>query len=450
MNLEELLCQPEGKTLEFKATLNTAEPFLRSVVAFANTAGGTILLGVEDKTRRVLGLAEPLILEERVANLVSDAIRPRLVPDIAVLPWRRVHLVAVRVFPSPNRPHYLKAAGPDEGVYVRVGSTDRKADRMLVEELRRYARNMAFDEQIMVELDSEALDFRAASELFSSTRRLSQRDLTVLSLAAQHQGTIRPTIGGVLLFGRERERLFPDAYIQAGRFGGRDRSRILDTLQTRGHLPIAVEEALAFVRKHASVALAIRGARHEERWTFPQVAVREAVINAVVHADYTQRGAPIRVSVFDDRLEIENPGLLPFGLTMEDVLQGVSKLRNRVIGRVFKELGLIEQWGSGIARMITACRDADLADPVFEEIGWHFRVTIRKDRVVRESTDPIEAAILELLRSGQGHATAEIARAIGRTPRATRTRLAALVARGLVAEVGTGPQDPKRKYYLAE
>lgn len=180
------------------------------------------------------------------------------------------------------------------------------------------------------------------------------------------------------------------------------------------------------------------------------VAVREAVINAVVHANYAQRGAPIRLSLFDDRLEVENPGLLPFGLTVEDILQGVSKLRNRVIGRVFKELGLIEQWGSGIARMVTACRDAGLTDPVFEEVGWHFRVTIRKERVAREAADPVEQAILSLLRDGKGHTTAEIARAIGRTPRATRTRLAGLVARGVVTEVGSGPRDPKRKYYLAE
>ena len=100
----------------------------------------------------------------------------------------------------------------------------------------------------------------------------------------------------------------------------------------------------------------IGAVRRKERWNLPPVAVREAVINAVVHADYTQRGAPIRVSIFDDRLQIENPGLLPFGLTVEDLEHGVSKLRNRVIGRVFYALGLIEQWGSGSQRMTAACR----------------------------------------------------------------------------------------------
>ena len=96
-------------------------------------------------------------------------------------------------------------------------------------------------------------------------------------------------------------------------------------------------------------------------------------MNAIVHADYAQQGAPIRIALFDDRIEIENPGLLPFGLTIEDIMQGVSKLRNRVIGRVFHELHLIEQWGSGIQRMTAACQEAGLAWlPRLEEIGMHF------------------------------------------------------------------------------
>jgi predicted HTH transcriptional regulator len=178
--------------------------------------------------------------------------------------------------------------------------------------------------------------------------------------------------------------------------------------------------------------------------------VREAVINAVVHADYAQRGAPIRVAIFDDRLEVENPGLLPFGLTIEDLCRGISKLRNRVIGRVFHALGLIEQWGSGVQRMAAACRDAGLPDPVFEELGTRFRVTISTRPIARPTLDETDQAILDALAPGVGRLTSEIAQAIHLTPRATRTRLARLVGRGLVREIGTGPQDPKRRYFRTE
>ena len=126
-----------------------------------------------------------------------------------------------------------------------------------------------------------------------------------------------------------------------------------------------------------------------------------------------RRGAPIRVAIFDDRLEVENPGLLPFGLTLADLPLGISKLRNRTIGRVFHELGLVEQWGSGIQRMIAACRDSGLAPPVWEEVGLRLRVTIRSEVTGAVSVDPLDGS---------------------------------LVSRGLVREVGTGPRDPKRRY----
>jgi predicted HTH transcriptional regulator len=449
MNLLELLKRPEGKTLEFKRDLTSPEGVLRSITAFANSAGGTLLIGIEDKSRHVRGVNDPLALEERLANLISDSIAPRLVPELEILPWRRTHILAVQVYPSSTRPHYLKSAGPEGGVYVRVGSTNRRADRELREELQRVARGEVYDEQAMPDLDPEALDFRAASELFAPIRKLKHTDLDTLRLLTTHQGRKVPTVGGVLLFGKDRERYFPDAWIQAGRFRGVDRSHIADRTEIRGYPPQAVEAAVAFVQKHDQRVAEIGAVRRVDRWTLPPAAVREAVINAVAHADYAQRGAPIRLAIFDDRLEIENPGLLPFGLTVDDLRRGISKLRNRVIGRVFHELGLIEQWGSGIQRMTAACREAGLADPLLEEIGTRFRVTIATTRTHEPRVDETDQAILNALMDGKGLSTQEIATTIKRSPRATRTRLMKLIERGFVREVGTSPQDPKRRYFLA-
>ena len=450
MDLVELLTRPEGKTLEFKRDLSSPEGVLKTLVAFANTAGGTLLVGVEDRTRNVRGVPEALDVEERIANIVSDSIAPRLLPEIELLPWRRTQVIAIQVHPSAARPHYLKRDGAESGTYVRVGSTNRRADAEMLQELRRSARGETYDEQPMADLDSEALDFRAASESFKPTRTLRKRDLETLRLLTMHQGHTVPTVGGVLLFGRDRERHFPDAWIQAGRFDGVDKSRILDRAEFRD-LPVgAIEAAISFIEKHSFYSAEIGRVRRTDRWTLPPVAVREAMINAVVHADYAQRGAPIRVAIFDDRLEIENPGLLPFGLTVDDIEHGISKLRNRVIGRVFHALGLIEQWGSGIQRMTAACREAGLADPRFEEITTRFRVTISTSQVNRPTLDNIDQVIVDALSDGEGKLTSQLAAVIGLTSRATRTRLARLVGNGLVREVGSGPQDPKRRYFLAK
>lgn len=183
----------------------------------------------------------------------------------------------------------------------------------------------------------------------------------------------------------------------------------------------------------------------------PLVALREAVINAVTHADYAQRGSPIRIAVFDNRIEIENPGLIPFNLTLDDLYRGISKLRNPIIGRVFHELKLIERWGSGIRRMIKACLDAGLQKPLLEEIGLHFRVTIftKLKTVDIAKLDDIDRGILGLFIGEKGLSTKQITDAISLSTRATRSRLISLVNKGFIIEIGTGPRDPLKKYFLS-
>jgi predicted HTH transcriptional regulator len=201
------------------------------------------------------------------------------------------------------------------------------------------------------------------------------------------------------------------------------------------------------VQKHGLHGFDIGALRRTDTWSLPHVALREAIVNSVVHADYAQRAD--RVAIFDDRVEIENPGLLPPGQTMEDLRRGVSKLRNRVMGRVFQELGLIEQWGSGIQRMCAACRDAGLPAPALEEIGTCFRVTLHTTQGQAPPLNGIDPAIFDALSDGAGLSTQEIAERIARTPRAARTRLASLVERGLIREIGSSLQDPKRRYFRA-
>jgi len=446
VSLVELLKRNEGKTLEFKRDLSSPEGILKCLVAFANTAGGIVAIGVEDGSKRVRGVPDVLRAEEKLANLVSDSIRPRLIPDIEVVPWRKLNVLTVQVYPSNTRPHYLERLGPENGVFIRVGSTVRKAEELQIEELKRLKWRTSFDEQAIPGLNSEAIDFRVASELLAPYRQLNAQAWKTLRITTEHQGRQVPTVGGLLLFGKDRFARFPDAWIQAGRFAGTNRTRLLDSVEIRSFLPRAAEEAIRFAQKHLTHESIIEGVRREERWSVPLVAIREAIMNAIVHADYAQQGAPIRIALFDDRIEIENPGLLPFGLTIEDIMQGVSKLRNRVIGRVFHELHLIEQWGSGIQRMTAACQEAGMEAPKLEEIGVHFRVTISSARVRQPHTDETDRRILALFGDGVARSTAAVAKHIGLSQRATLTRLKSIASRGLLVEIGTGPHDPKRQY----
>lgn len=187
------------------------------------------------------------------------------------------------------------------GTYVRVGSTNRRADEALIGEMQRFARGEGFDERPMPGIDSEAIDFGVASESFAEVRRLSRGDLHTLRLVTEYQGRRVPTIGGVLLFGHYRLRHFPDAWMQVGRFRGTDRAVIEDHAALKGPLPRAIEDAVAFVEKHSTRGARIGRVRRSDTWSLPPAAVREAIINAVAHTDYSQSGAPIPLALFDDR-----------------------------------------------------------------------------------------------------------------------------------------------------
>jgi len=385
------LNQPEGKTLEFKRDLSSPKPFLKTLVAFANTAGGRLVIGLDDQ-RNVFGVGSPLDDEERLCNLIADSIAPRLVPNVEMITVQGKTLLVVEVFVSGSRPHWLKAEGPEHGVYVRLGSTSRQADQALIDELRRTVEGVAFDELPMPELSVDDLDMAAARKLFQGINALDDKALRTLKLVTTYQGRGVPSKGEVLLFGKERTLHFSDAWVQCGRFVGSDKAAIFDHIDIHDPLPQAVDSIMLFLKKHAMRGADFSETRRKDVWSIPLTLLREAVINALVHTDYSQRGAPIRVAFFDDRIEIENPGILLPGMTVEDMRQGVSKIRNHVIARVFKELNLIEQWGSGVRRIFREAQELGLPEPQIVELGMRVRLVVKLAEVVSvvQVTDQVE------------------------------------------------------------
>lgn len=146
------------------------------------------MIGVEDGSRRVCGVGDVLKAEERLANLIADSIRPQLVPDIEVANWRNLSLLVVQVYPSNTRPHHLISLGPETGTFVRVGSTNRRAATAQIDELKRLNRMDSFDEQAIPNLNSEALDFRVASELFAPYKKLTSMAWKTLRVTTEDQG----------------------------------------------------------------------------------------------------------------------------------------------------------------------------------------------------------------------------------------------------------------------
>lgn len=448
MELVDYLKKQEGKTLEFKGNTSSLHKIVQTVVAFANTAGGTIIIGVRDRTKEVIGISDPLTEEERLSSAFADGIHPLMIPDIRISPFRDRNLITVSV-PHTVGPYYIRSEGPEKGVYVRLGSTNRRAGPEMIEAIRRLMRNVSFDEQPCTEINSEDIDFRAASEFFSAvSRKLTPAVRKTLGLVVNHGGKDIPSLGAVLLFGKRRHLFFPDAVVRCARFQGVDTARFLDQMEIQEHLPKAVETAIAFIERHTFQSSEIGRVHRRDVSQYPVQAVREAVINAIVHADYAMTGMNIKVAVFDDRIEINSPGALPFGLTLESALSGVSKLRNRVIGRVFRELKLIEQWGTGLNRIIWACQEHGQQPPRFEEIGTSFRVTLYSQPVKERKFPDWHMQLMGYLSDHKEIATKAAAEIWNVSARTARTRLRSLVKQGQLVEIGTGPKDPKKVYVL--
>ncbi len=180
----------------------------------------------------------------------------------------------------------------------------------------------------------------------------------------------------MLLYGRERQHHFEDAWIQGGRFIGDNKADIFDHIDVHAPLPRAVDGILLFLKKHAVRAADFSEIRRKDLWRTPVRILREVAINALIHADYSHRGSPLRVAFFDNRIEIESPGLPLPGLTIEDIKQGVSQIRNPVIARVFRELELVEEWGSGIPGIFRIAKEENLPEPTIEELPWRVRFAV--------------------------------------------------------------------------
>jgi predicted HTH transcriptional regulator len=450
MKIEDLIKLPEGKTLEFKENASARAKILSTVIAFANTSGGQIVIGVKDKTRQLVGVQDSQRLAESLANMIHDSVEPKLLPNIEVISFRNKQLVSIEIYPSVLRPHYERSKGKFKSSYIRIGSTTRLADADLLKTIERSTIVKSFDEELCYAANYEEIDIKEVTQLFAQKRELTTKDLITLSVFVKDRENLIPTVGGVLLFSKNRLKYFPDAWMQLGVFAGKNKEEILSSQEITTLLPESVDEAINFIKKNIRVGLKIEDVRHTEVWEIPKIALREALVNAIVHSDYALRGAPIRVAIFTDRIEIENSGLLLWGLTIEDLKTGISKLRNPVIARVFKELGLIEQWGSGIQRMIKACEEAGLYPPLFEEIGARIRVTFFKESMKKPETNDLEEKIIHYLKEKDSLSTQEITSFLGLSKRTVINRLSHLVNKGIIVEISTSPTDPGKRYMLRE
>lgn len=448
MEIKDLLLKDESKTLEFKENSSSLSGIIKSVIAFANTSGGTIVIGIQDKTKKIVGIKNVLQEEERLINAIADSVSPQLVPNVEIQTYRKKELILIKV-PHIAAPFFLKSSGIEKGTYVRFGSTNRVADEEMLRTLQSFTKNIYYDEKPDVYGKNNQLDWEFIKKKFSQVgKNITENSSQNLGLLANFADSIYPSNGAVILFGLNRLREFPDAVIRCVKFIGTEKLEVFDHLQIESYPILAIDEAIHFIEKNIFTAAKIGRMYREDIPQYPKVAIREAVTNAVLHADYGRGGSSITISIFDDRIEIINPGGLIFGLTLENAIAGSSSIRNRVIARVFRELKIIEQWGSGLKRIIDACKKAGLKDPQFEDMTTSFKVTLFSNQIKEVEIEPKEQKVITFLKKNKKVSTKEAAAIWDIDPRNARNRLKKLVDAGMIKKVGTSSKDPKGAYVL--
>jgi predicted HTH transcriptional regulator len=445
--LEDLLACDESKILEFKENTTSPDGIIKSIIAFANTAGGTLIVGVKDKTREVIGVSNILHEEERLTNIIADCVAPLLMPDVEIHSWRDRELIIIRV-PHAAGPFYLKSEGPEKGVYVRFGSTNRRADQEMLSLLKLFATNLTYDE---LSVSRGKIDADLLRRAFSWVQKQpSDKNCEMLGIFSNRSGQLHPTIGGVLLFDSDRLALFPDSLIRCARFEGVTKEKIIDHVEIDLPITFAIDEIIRFIERNTRIEAKIGRLHRENIAEYPPVIIREAVINAVLHADYSMKGCHIQIAIFDNRIEIINPGGFPFGQTLEKAKAGFSRLRNRVIGRVFRELNLIEQWGSGIQRMYVTCERQGIKLPEIIEFNNQFRLTLFSERVQKVLQSPWIEILTTYLKEEKSVSTKQASILWNVTDRTARDRLRVMLSEGIIRRLATSHKDPKAVFVLSE
>lgn len=438
-----------SKTMEFKVELPQGNQLAQTICAFANRAGGYLLIGVAD-SGEVIGLSSEAINEylEKIPNLIHDTIFPMLIPEIYSVSISNKAVLVIQVYPGSNLPYYLKSKGKMEGTYVRVGRTNKRADIEMIKDLERHKMNKSFDEDSFKELDR--LDEEALINVFEKAMgtSITKEKLLNLKLIERLGDMEYLTNAGAIVLGK-----MANATVKCARFSGESIVNFIDKKEYDGDIFSVIQETMIFFKNHLMQAGMIQGygLKRKDVLEVPEEVLREGIINALMHRDYSIQGSDIKIAIFDSKIEITSPGGLPKSLTVEDIYSGRSEIRNRVISNLLLKSGYVEQWGSGIPRMIEMCKEVGLNVPEIEEKGLFIVLRIfRKNKMynnrpnntlkTKSKSDLIADnlnQIYELLVEDNQLTVKEIADSVYLAEASTQRRLKTLQDQGLIERVGS-------------
>lgn len=433
----------EDVSTEFKREFT--KDIAAAAIAFANTEGGHLYVGIEDDGR-ICGVADPEADLLRIQNLLRDAVRPDITmfSECHAETMEGKAVLVLQVRRGTARPYYLHSKGVrPEGVYVRQGASSVPASLGRIQEMIRQTGNDHFENERSLVQD---LTFHAAEAAFAAremafgpaqkqTLHLIGEDGTYTNLGLLLSDQCRHTTKIAVFEGRQKSAAF------------RDR------IELTGSLLKQADDAYAFLDRYNSTRSTFQGLHRSDLRDYPEAALREALLNAIAHRDYTYPDATL-IHIFEDRMELVTLGGLIGRLTLEDILNGVSALRNAHLANVFYRLHLIEAYGTGMMKIRDSYAEAAVA-PTFYAAQGSFRVVLpnRNVAIAEAPQDPAmttspsappserpdrETLILRLLDERTTLTRREAQEALGISQSTANATLRTMVEKGLLKREGNG------------
>lgn len=441
--------EQESSQLEFKRELPSYQQIIKTTIGFCNLFGGKIIVGVADD-RNIVGLPEEKIsaIMDALQESIFKNCNPVIIPNIYT---QRIHdklLLIIEVSSGMNKPYFLISEGLEKGTYCRVGALTRRATPEMIRELQWKAKGYSQDEMPIYATNSDIIDQKTLSDFLKQRKKsVVSHDVIVFmkhyKLVLEEHHRCYATIAGILLFSKEPQRYLSEAFVICSHFQGKEGRHVLATKDCMGTLFQQVNDCLAFLSERLYHQFEIKAAKREEMLEIPEEALREIVINALVHRNYDIPG-PCKIAIYDDRVEIFSPGNFPGPLQHDKLEMGLTYIRNPVICRIFREAGYIEKLGSGFITLFTSYRQRHLPTPsVIESSGFVKCILPRRmanetEQTTKMNVETREVLVLNLLNMADTISTKDVVSQLKVSRQTAYRILSALVDKGRLKKRGVG------------
>ncbi|WP_042351293.1 RNA-binding domain-containing protein [Bacillus massiliigorillae] len=417
----------ETPTLELKREVT--EGLKKEVIAFANTNGGKVLIGVEDDGT-VIGLASAHRELERISSILRDSIKPDILVHTSaqIVTIQGKEIIEIEVTRGARRPYHLANKGmKPSGVFVRHGTSVSAASDEAIRQMIKESDGFDFENMRCL---NQQLTFQEAKKVFEQ-QQLTFGDSQLRTLGVVNDEGYYTNVA--LLLSDQCEHS-----IKCARYNGDTKLEFKDRKEFTGSLLKQVNDAFEYIQMHNATSSYFNGLSRVEMTEYPAYAIREALINAAVHRDYSF-STSILIHLFDDRIEFVSVGGLVSGLTITDIELGISQSRNPKLANIFFRLKWIESYGTGLQRMKESYQDTGLL-PSWEIGPNSFVVTLPKidlDHPLEQDHD--HASLLEWLSSQPTFTSKDVEHYLNKSKSSVRQLIQQLLEQKVIVKKGNGP-----------